>query len=140
MEVNAMLARLRDIRFLRYLAASVGALAVDVGCFLLLLSAATPAAAASALGYSVGILAHWLLSSRTVFADAVAERGAHRTRQKAMFVISALAGLALTTAIVGTADLLALDPRPAKLVAIGASFALTWLLRSQIVFRHRIPG
>ena len=26
------------------------------------------------------------------------------------------------------------------LIVLGASFALTWLLRSQIVFRHRIPG
>lgn len=127
--------KLRDIRLLRYLLASVGALAVDVGCFLLLLAGGMMAAPASAIGYSAGILAHWLLSSRTVFTDTVAERGRGRTRQKALFVISALAGLAVTTAIVGTADYLAFDPRPAKLVAIAASFTLTWLLRSRVVFR-----
>lgn len=130
-----ILVKLRDIRLLRYLLASVGALAVDIGCFLLLLASAVPAAMASAIGYSAGILAHWLLSSRTVFTDSVAERGMQRTRQKALFVISALAGLALTTAIVGTADYFLIDPRPAKLVAIAASFTLTWLLRSRIVFR-----
>ncbi len=133
--MTATLNKLRDIRLMRYLFASVGALAVDVGCFLLLLSGGMMAAAASAVGYSAGILAHWVLSSRTVFTDSVAERGRERTKQKALFVISALAGLAVTTAIVGAADYLAFDPRPAKLVAIAASFTLTWLLRSRVVFR-----
>ncbi len=133
--MTATLNKLRDIRLMRYLFASVGALAVDVGCFLLLLSGGMMAAAASAVGYSAGILAHWVLSSRTVFTDSVAERGRERTKQKALFVISAFAGLAVTTAIVGAADYLAFDPRPAKLVAIAASFTLTWLLRSRVVFR-----
>ena len=65
----------------------------------------------------------------------VAERGPTRTRQKALFVGSALAGLALTTAIVGLGDLAGIDPRLAKLAAIGVSFVLTWLLRSRMVFR-----
>jgi hypothetical protein len=71
-----------------------------------------------------------------VFNDTVAPRGLPRTRQKALFVASALIGLALTTGIVGTGDLAGLDPRVAKGVAICASFALTWLLRSRIVFRR----
>lgn len=129
--------RLRDIRFVRYLLASVGALAVDLGSFLVLLSLGLFAAGASALSYSIGILAHWLLSSRKVFHDTVAERGMERTRQKALFVFSALLGLALTTAIVGGADMAGIDPRPAKLVAVAASFLLTWSLRSKIVFRER---
>lgn len=133
--MTATLNKLRDIRLLRYLLASVGALAVDVGCFLILLSAGTLAALASAIGYSAGILAHWLLSSRTVFTDTVAERGLARTKQKALFVISALVGLAVTTLIVGAADYLSFDPRPAKLLAIIASFTITWWLRSRVVFR-----
>lgn len=131
----ALLNRVRDIRFLRYLLASIGALAVDLGGFFVLLSLGVFAAGASAIGYALGILAHWLLSSRKVFHDTVAERGAQRTRQKALFVFSALLGLALTTAIVGGADMADIDPRPAKLVAVGASFMLTWLLRSKVVFR-----
>lgn len=130
-----LLSRLSDARLLRYLLASAGALAVDVVCFLALLALAAPAAPASAVGYAVGILVHWLLSSRAVFADGVAERGRARTRQKALFVASALIGLALTTAIVGLGDIAGLDPRAAKLVAIAASFATTWLLRSRVVFR-----
>ena len=132
-----LLIRLRDIRLLRYLLASAGALAVDVGAFLALLSLAVPAATASAAGYALGILAHWLLSSRAVFADGVAARGRGRARQKALFVGSALVGLGLTTLIVGTGEAAGLDPRAAKLIAIGASFATTWLLRSRVVFR---PG
>jgi len=90
---------------------------------------------ASAAGYALGIVAHWLLSSRKVFADQVAARGAERMRQKAMFVVSALIGLAVTTAIVGGATHAGLDPRAAKLVAIVISFATTWLLRKKVVFR-----
>ena len=129
--------KLVDVRLVRYALASVGALAVDMGSFLALLALAMPAAAASACGYALGIAAHWLLSSRAVFADSVAEKGRERTRQKALFVGSAMIGLALTTAIVGMADLAGIDPRLAKVGAIAVSFAVTWMLRNKVVFR---PG
>ena len=131
----ALLARLGDVRLLRYLIASVGALAVDMGCFLALLALGTWPATASALGYCAGIVAHWLLSSRAVFADTVAASGVARMRQKTMFVVSALLGLGLTAGIVWAGDAAGLDPRGAKLVAIALSFAATWVLRSRIVFR-----
>ncbi len=131
------LTRLRDVRLMRYLAASVGALTADFGSFLALLALAVPATLASALGYSLGILVHWLLSSRTVFHDTVARSGRDRTRQKALFVVSALVGLALTTLIVGAATATGGDPRVAKLVAILVSFTVTWVLRAKIVFRVR---
>jgi putative flippase GtrA len=127
--------KFRDVRFIRYILASVGALAVDVGSFLALLAIGTAAAPASALGYSFGILAHWLMSSRAVFHETVASGGIARTRQKALFVISALVGLGLTTAIVGVGDQVGVDPRAAKAVAIVVAFTVTWLLRSKIVFR-----
>jgi putative flippase GtrA len=44
-------------------------------------------------------------------------------------------GLGLTTAIVGLADLGGIDPRLAKLAAIGVSFTVTWMLRNKVVFR-----
>lgn len=128
-------ARISDIRLARYLAASVGALAVDVGAFLGLMAIGMAAGPASAAGYSLGIAAHWLLSSRAVFSDTVAERGRGRTLQKGLFVISALAGLALTTAIVTVADRAGIDPRLAKLAAIAASFTLTYILRARVVFK-----
>ena len=120
---------------LRYLAASALALGVDMGAFLVALRLGLPPAAAAALGYTLGIAAHWLLSSRVVFVRGVAARGPQRTAQKALFVGSALLGLALTTAIVGCGAALGIDPRAAKLAAIGASFTLTWLLRERVVFR-----
>lgn len=136
--MNQLLDRLQQARLLRYGLASVAALALDMGSFLALLALAIPAASASALSYSLGIVTHWLISSRAVFSETVASRGPRRTRQKVLFVGSALVGLALTTAIVGAGDLAGIDPRAAKLVAIVVSFAATWLLRSRIVFRRAV--
>jgi len=133
--MTAALLRFVDRRITRYLLASVGALAVDVGAFLALLSLGVWAAGASAIGYSLGIAAHWLMSSRAVFVGSVADRGAARNRQKALFVISALVGLGLTTGIVWAGDVSGFDPRLAKLFAIAVSFTATWLLRSRVVFR-----
>jgi putative flippase GtrA len=136
----ARVIRITDLRVVRYGLASVGALAVDLGSFLALLALGAPAAASSAFGYGLGIVAHWLLSSRAVFADTVAQRGAARTRQKALFVVSAMIGLAITTGIVGLADLGGIDPRIAKLAAIAISFAVTWMLRNKVVFRGSSDG
>lgn len=125
-----------EIRWFNYLLASVLALGSDAGLFLLLLDAGLAPVAASAVGYCAGILVHWMVSSRLVFADGTAARGTgERHRQKMLFVASALVGLAVTTAIVGTGSALGLDPRLAKLVAIVVSFQTTYLLRRHIVFR-----
>ncbi|MAM36960.1 MAG: polysaccharide biosynthesis protein GtrA [Erythrobacter sp.] len=132
----AALARRWDlVRLITYGFASVAALAVDVGVFLLLLMTQISAAGATALGYCAGIVTHWLLSSRVVFADSVVAAGPQRRLQKVLFGVSALAGLLLTTLIVSSADSAGIDPRIGKVFAIAASFALTWLLRSKIVFR-----
>lgn len=118
----------------RYLAASAVALGFDMASFLMLLALGIHAASASALSYSLGIVVHWFISSRAVFVAGVAERGPARTRQKAMFVASALVGLALTAGIVGLGSALGVDPRLAKIAAVVVSFAATWLLRARIVF------
>jgi putative flippase GtrA len=129
--------RVRQALFLRYVGASVFALAADMGLFLLLLAAAMPAAAASAVSYTVGIGAHWLISSRLVFAAGAAPSGPERWRQKFMFLLSAFVGLALTVAIVAGGDAAGLDPRLAKLLAIAVSFVATYILRKTIVFAVR---
>lgn len=121
---------------IRYGFASVGALAVDVGVFLAMLAANVAAAPASAFGYTFGIIAHWVLSSRKVFHDKVAADGKARAWQKTLFVVSAMLGLGLTTLIVGGADYAGFDPRIAKVIAIIASFILTYVLRSKVVFQH----
>ena len=122
-----------EATWLRYVLASVVALGCDTGLFLLTLTS-MGAITASALGYCFGIGVHWLVSSRAVFAGQAAERGPDRHRQKALFVGSSLVGLALTMAIVGSAEALHFDPRIAKLVAIVVSFQATYFLRRKIVF------
>ena len=126
--------RLRDVVLLRYLIASGVSLCVDMGSFMVLLALGSGAVPAAAAGYALGIVTHWLISSRKVF-DGVAERGARRTRQKAMFLVSALIGMAVTTSIVSLGSLAEIDPRIGKLVAVAASFSITWLLRSRLIFR-----
>lgn len=133
--VIGLAARLCQTTPVRYALASIGALAVDMAVFLTLLAAGLAAAAASAIGYVAGIVAHWLLSSRMVFAEGTAPAGAARLRQKVLFLISALVGLAITIAIVGLGTALQGDPRLAKLAAIAISFAATWMLRKHLVFR-----
>lgn len=129
--------RLRGNVFLRYVAVSIGALAADMIVFLLLLETGMPGTAASAVGYSVGIFAHWILSSRKVFHDRVSEKGsAARTQLKAMFLASALIGLVLTIIVVGAGTALGIDARIAKVVAIATSFLLTYLLRNVVIFRQ----
>jgi putative flippase GtrA len=126
----------RQLTFLRYVVVSVGALAIDMGVFLALLKTGMISAVAAAIGYAIGIVAHWTLSSRKVFQDRVSGRGTReRTQQKAMFVVSALLGLVVTMSIVGVGDALGLDPRIAKIMAIGVSFMLTYLLRNVVIFR-----
>ena len=133
--LTTQLATLRQVLLVRYLGASVIALICDFACFVGLLQLGLAPAPASALGYGLGIAVHWLVSSRKVFTGSVAQSGPARTRQKAMFVGSALIGLAVTTAVVAAASGLGLDPRLAKLLAVGASFTITWLLRDSVVFR-----
>ena len=118
----------------RYLGASVLALGADLACYLGLLRLGMMAALASALAYGLGIVVHWLLSSRAVFAGQLADAGTERWRQKALFVGSALVGLVITTSVVGILAMLGGDPRMAKLVAVAVSFAATWLLREKVVF------
>jgi putative flippase GtrA len=125
-----------EVMWLRYLLASVVALLTDTGLFMLLFHVGVAAVSASAIGYVTGIIIHWLISSRTVFAEAAAARGTgERNAQKALFVGSALIGLAITMGIVGAADLAGFDPRLAKLVAIVLSFQATYMLRRHVVFR-----
>ncbi len=119
----------------RYVMASVAALGLDIGLFLILLHLGLPAMAASALGYGVGLSAHWLLSTRFVFGESVAAGGAERARQKGLFIATGLIGLCITAAVVGAADAMSLDPRIAKLMAVAISFQATYLARRTAIFR-----
>jgi putative flippase GtrA len=119
--------------YLRYVGVSAGALGVDMSVYLVALHFGIAPALSAAIGYLFGVAVHWILSSRLVFDD-VAQRGLARTKQKALFLTSALVGLGLTIAIVALATRLGIDPRLAKLGAIVVSFQATYMLRRRIVF------
>lgn len=123
-----------DRLYCRYIGASAASVGVDFGIFMAALSAGVPPALAAATGYCAGIVCHWVISSRAVFVGRVAGSGAARRQQQALFALSALLGLALTTAIVGLGSRQGLDPRIAKAVAMIVSFQATYLLRRRVVF------
>ena len=120
--------------FARYLGASGVALGLDIAVFAAAVALGVPAGAAAALGYSAGIALHWWLSSRAVFATGLAAQGRARARQQALFVLTALVGLALTTAIVTLLSAGGVAAGPARIAAIGVSFVATYLLRRAFVF------
>jgi putative flippase GtrA len=121
-------------RYLRYVAVSAAALGVDMALFLTLIAGGVLATLASGLGYCFGIFVHWFLSSRFVFGAQLADNGVARTKQKGLFVGSALLGLGLTMLIVGASAASGFDPRAAKIIAIAVSFNVTYLLRKVVVF------
>ena len=123
-----------DQVYTRYIGASAASLGVDFAIFMAALSAGAPPALAAACGYIAGIACHWLISSRVVFVGRVAGDSAGRRQQQALFVLSALVGLGITTGIVGLGSRYGLDPRIAKGIAIVVSFQATYMLRKKVVF------
>jgi putative flippase GtrA len=123
-----------DRIYSRYVVASAAALGVDFAIFMATLRMGLTPALAAATGYAAGIACHWLLSTRAVFVGQVAQGGAARRQQQALFLGSALVGLGVTTAIVGLGSRFGADPRLAKGVAIIVSFQLTYVLRKKVVF------
>jgi len=124
-----------DLRYAAYLLAAALALGVDVAVFFFALQIDVPAVLASVSGYSAGLVVNWLFSSRLVFADRVQRTAAARNRQKLLFVLSALIGLAITTAMVAGGLRLGLRAGLSKLVAIVVSFHVTYLLRRRFIFQ-----
>jgi putative flippase GtrA len=123
-----------DQVYTRYIGASAASLGVDFAVFMAALSAGMPPALAAACGYIAGIVCHWLISIRLVFVGRVAGESAGRRQQQALFVLSALVGLGITTGIVGLGSRYGLDPWIAKGIAIVVSFQATYMLRKKVVF------
>jgi putative flippase GtrA len=120
--------------YTRYIGASIVSLAVDFAIFMATLALGILPAVAAATGYVAGIVCHWAISSRLVFTAQIAASAAGRRQQQALFVLSALVGLGITTGIVGIGSRYGLDPRIAKGVAIVVSFQATYVLRRKVVF------
>ncbi len=112
---------------------SVASLCVDMAVYLSLAATALTPVEAGIAGYLLGMLTHYALSTRLVFA----QRGAHKSERRllAEFALSGLAGVVLTSGVifVGT-GVLGLPALVAKLAAILVSFGAVYMLRSRVVF------
>lgn len=115
--------------FLRYLLASICALSLDMALFLTLSGAGMPNALAACCGYGAGLLLHWIISTKFVFACNRPSAG-HRIA----FLTSALAGLLVTVAIIEMLTFVGVAPAIAKLLAIPISFGTVYAIRKYGVF------
>lgn len=118
----------------RYLAASIIALLFDVALFSGLVAVAVDPTIASAAGYCVGIVIHWLVSANIVFTGKTRD-GAALHVQRALFAGSALVGLGITVATVEILGRFGIEPIASKAVAIGISFVAVYAMRKWGVFR-----
>lgn len=116
-----------------YGAVSALALGLDVAVFLMLTRWGLMASVAAVFGYAVGLVAHFLLSTRFVFDTSATGRSAVSLFGR--FAASGLSGLAITAAVVAVvADLAGAAPVLAKTIAVVTSFVAVFLLRRTIVF------
>jgi putative flippase GtrA len=134
---NAVHLRFQRHRFFgqlsRYAIISVVALIVDFSIYLGLTSTGAAASLAAAIGYSAGLVLHYILSICFVFEAA--RTGKPHGRLFMEFVFSGIAGLITTVAIVTVAvQAFGLSAGMAKVCAVGISFALTFALRRYLVF------
>ncbi len=120
--------------FTRYLAASIVALAFDVASFSTLVATHISATTASAIGYCVGIIIHWMVSAHYVFPGKTRD-GSALQWQRVLFAGSALLGLAITVATVTLLSNLGVHAIAAKGVAVGISFVAVYAARKWGVFR-----
>ena len=134
--VSAPIARLLDLAgpFGRYALVSAVALAADAGLYLNLAGKLMSATLASIVGYGLGLIVHYWLSSAFVFPDRTGERRHPVTF--AAFAATGGLGLGLTALIVYffTAAFGA-SPLVAKAVAVPAVFLAIFVLRRALVFR-----
>jgi putative flippase GtrA len=117
----------------RYFSASVIALAIDVAVYAAFCVANVNALLAGTVGYAVGMLAHYILSTAFVFDVEFSRKSA--SRRLTEFAITGLLGLILTAAIIGClTNHFAAPAMIAKAAAVVVSFFAVFLLRRWIVF------
>lgn len=120
----------------RYAVVSLLALAVDYAAYLSLVSAGTRPMLAGMIGYPMGLLLHFTLSTAFVFDTSRVDKAPARLFGE--FALSGVAGLAVTTLVIATAtDGAGLAALPAKVLATGVSFLVVYSLRRSVVFAAR---
>ncbi len=119
--------------FLLYAAVSVVALAIDI---LILYVAAVrlvmPGYLAAALAYAAGLVAHYLLSVRYVFAYR--RLASQRRTEVLVYALTGLLGILLSAGIVYLGGLLGQSLAVSKLAAIVVSFVAIFVTRKATLF------
>jgi putative flippase GtrA len=119
-----------------YTLVSAVALGVDLLFFTGLTQGGMRASLAGIIGYSVGLVLHYILSVRFVFdTSRAAKQGLRRFVE---FVLSGAIGLGVTWLIITVStELLHLPALIGKIAAVGVAFIVVFLLRRGIVFAAR---
>ncbi|MFA5957580.1 GtrA family protein [Hyphomicrobium sp.] len=120
-------------QFSRYSVASVVALATDFTVYGALCALAVNAPVAGIIGYTIGMIVHYALSSTFVFDVAHAQKPA--ARRALEFAASGLLGLILTGLVITVlTNHFAASPVAAKIAAVAVSFLAVFMVRRSIVF------
>lgn len=125
--IGALLARLM---FARYLLASICALGSDFATFLMLDHGGAAPMMAALGGYLVGLIVHWVISTRFVFD--LADGPTHA--QRIGFVLSAGVGMGITMVLVGALSAVGILPAIAKLLSVPVSFLSVYAIRKYGIF------
>lgn len=121
--------------FLRYFAASAAALALDTAVFNLSLRLGVNLAVAACLGFSLGLMLIYAISTRHVFSQ---HRMSDRRNEFALFALIGVAGLMLTEALLWLlVRQLGVAPLAAKLTSACGVFLFNFALRKTLLFTHR---
>lgn len=128
------LAFLNRFSITRYLLASIVSLAFDVALFMVLVAFKFDPGISSAVGYSAGIVVHWMISSSFVFPGKTRD-GTALQLQRLGFVGTAILGLGITVSTVSWLTDMGALPVVAKGVAVFISFFAVYLTRKYGVFR-----
>ena len=118
---------------LRYLAAAALALGVDFGAYVgLIRLASVHYLVAAPIGFTLGVVAIYLLSVRWVFA---VRRLADPRLEFAIFALIGVAGLGLNQAVIyAGVELASLSPELAKLLSAATVFCFNFGLRKLVLF------
>jgi len=125
------------LEFAKYTLASTLALAVDYGCYwLLVINKILDIPKAAVLGYSIGLIVAYYFIADKIFQNGWL--GDKKTLEIFFFSLSGLIGITLTYITVKIVILFFGErPNLAKITAIGVSFLVVYVVRKIFVFRKK---
>ena len=122
----------RNGQLIRYAAAAGSAAVVDVGGFTQLTALHTPTVLAAACSFLTATVVNFLLSSRWVFQQQASLRG------YALFLSGSLFSLLVNVSVTSILVIHFVLPRGlSKLLAVAATFLLSYSINARLVFRSR---